>query len=199
MISNEYTYRTIKQNLIDGLSKKEFLLSKLLTIVFLAIISTVFIFLIAFSLGLINTKTLSFSTILSETSFIVAFFISQLSFFIFCLFSGVLIKRSAFALGFLMLAYLGESIINLILRFTLFKSNPETAKFISSFFPFESINNLIISPLTRLEPYKQLERMTQIQSSEFTEYLNFSNVVIVLFWCTLFVYLSYQIIKKRDL
>lgn len=28
MISNEYSHRTLKQNLIDGLSKKEFILSK---------------------------------------------------------------------------------------------------------------------------------------------------------------------------
>ena len=34
MIGNEYSNKTLKQNLIDGLSKKEFILSKFYTIVF---------------------------------------------------------------------------------------------------------------------------------------------------------------------
>jgi len=33
MMSNEYTNKTIKQNLIDGLSKKEFIASKFLTVI----------------------------------------------------------------------------------------------------------------------------------------------------------------------
>ena len=35
MMSNEYSYRTLKQNLIDGLSKKEFVLSKFRELIFL--------------------------------------------------------------------------------------------------------------------------------------------------------------------
>ena len=33
MMANEYSNRTLKQNLIDGLSKKEFVISKFLTVV----------------------------------------------------------------------------------------------------------------------------------------------------------------------
>lgn len=44
MMSNEYSNRTIKQNLIDGLSKKEFILSKFLTVLVFSGISTIFLF-----------------------------------------------------------------------------------------------------------------------------------------------------------
>ena len=44
MIGNEYSNKTLKQNLIDGLSKKEFILSKFYMIVFFSLISTVIIF-----------------------------------------------------------------------------------------------------------------------------------------------------------
>ena len=37
MIGNEYSNKTIKQNLIDGLSKKEFILSKFYTIIFFSL------------------------------------------------------------------------------------------------------------------------------------------------------------------
>src|SRR5690554_4375533 len=42
MVANEYSYRTLKQNLIDGLSKKEFLLSKFYMVLVLSLISTLF-------------------------------------------------------------------------------------------------------------------------------------------------------------
>ena len=51
MMSNEYTYKTIKQNLIDGLSKKEFIASKFLTVVLFSIVSTVFVGVISLILG----------------------------------------------------------------------------------------------------------------------------------------------------
>jgi ABC-type transport system involved in multi-copper enzyme maturation permease subunit len=47
MMANEYSYGTLKQNLIDGMSKKEFILSKFLTVVLFATISTVFVFIMS--------------------------------------------------------------------------------------------------------------------------------------------------------
>ncbi|MNX90047.1 ABC-2 family transporter protein [compost metagenome] len=44
MMANEYTYGTLKQNLIDGLSKKEFIQSKVITVVLFALVSTIFVF-----------------------------------------------------------------------------------------------------------------------------------------------------------
>src|SRR5210317_150486 len=51
MICNKYSNRTLKQNLIDGLSKKEFILSKFYTVVLLAFVSTVFVFFVSLILG----------------------------------------------------------------------------------------------------------------------------------------------------
>ena len=47
MMANEYSYRTLKQNLIDGLSKKEFVMSKFITVVGYALASTIFVFLVS--------------------------------------------------------------------------------------------------------------------------------------------------------
>ncbi len=52
MMANEYSNRTLKQNLIDGLSKKEFVLSKFLTVVLFATVSTLFVFAVSLLLGL---------------------------------------------------------------------------------------------------------------------------------------------------
>jgi ABC-type transport system involved in multi-copper enzyme maturation permease subunit len=52
MMANEYSYGTLKQNLIDGMSKKELVLSKFLTVVAFALASTVFVFVMSIILGL---------------------------------------------------------------------------------------------------------------------------------------------------
>src|SRR6187402_2359179 len=51
MMANEYTYGTLKQNLIDGLSKKEFIESKFLTVLLFALGSTAFVFVLSLILG----------------------------------------------------------------------------------------------------------------------------------------------------
>ena len=43
MMANEYSNKTLKQNLIDGLSKKEFIASKFLTVFAFSVISTLFV------------------------------------------------------------------------------------------------------------------------------------------------------------
>ena len=51
MIGNEYSYKTLKQNLIDGLSKSEFLRSKIYAIVAFVTLSTLLVFVISLILG----------------------------------------------------------------------------------------------------------------------------------------------------
>ena len=51
MMANEYSYGTLKQNLIDGMSKKEFVISKFLTVLLFAVISTLFVFVVSLILG----------------------------------------------------------------------------------------------------------------------------------------------------
>ena len=70
MMANEYSNKTIKQNLIDGLSKKEFILSKFLTVISFALISTVFVFVVSMILGLIYSDYNEFSIIFSDMEFI---------------------------------------------------------------------------------------------------------------------------------
>ena len=99
MVANEYSNKTLKQNLIDGLSKKEFILSKFYAVFCLSLISTIFVFLVSIILGLIYSSYTEPSVIFSDLEFLLAFFVKLLGFFSFGLFLGMLIKRSAFAVA----------------------------------------------------------------------------------------------------
>jgi hypothetical protein len=52
MMANEYSYGTLKQNLIDGLSKREFICLNFDGAVIFSFVLTVFVFLMSLILGL---------------------------------------------------------------------------------------------------------------------------------------------------
>jgi ABC-type transport system involved in multi-copper enzyme maturation permease subunit len=75
MMANEYSYGTLKQNLIDGLSKKEFILSKFLTVVLFAFCSTVFVFVMTLILGFSFSSYTELDVVFMDLDYLLAFFI----------------------------------------------------------------------------------------------------------------------------
>ncbi|MFH6601972.1 ABC transporter permease [Maribacter algicola] len=196
MMANEYSNKTIKQNLIDGLSKKEFILSKFLTVLSFALISTLFVFVVSLILGLVYSDYDELSIIFSDLEFLLAFFVKLVGFFSFCLFLGILVKRSAFALGFLILWQIFEGFVRGMIRWKLF--NEETTDTIMGFFPLNSMWNLIKEPVTRLEAVQSVA--DQVGEQIVLNYrTHWYEILIVLAWTAIFIYLSYVLLKKRDL
>ena len=197
MMSNEYTNRTLKQNLIDGLSKWEFVLSKFYTVIAFSIISTIFIFLLTIILGYSFSDYTEFGIVIRETDFLFAYFLKLVAFFSFCLFLGVLVKRSAFALGFLFVWWIVENILYAFLNFKVFKGTDIADKIIQ-FFPLEAMSNLINRPFERLDFIQTAAN--QLKADINIDYaVHWYEVLIVLVWIFLFIYGTYALLKKRDL
>jgi len=197
MMANEYSYGTLKQNLIDGLSKKEFILSKFLMIIVFAFCSTVFVFIMSLVLGYSYSDSTEFSVVFTDLNYLLAFFVKLTGFFSFCLFLGILVKRSAFAIGFLLVWYIAENIIQGFLNFRLFQEG-NTAAIIGQFLPLESISNLIIEPFSRLSVVKNIE--TQIGVENIKDYsVHYLPLLIVSTWTIIFLLASHKLFKNRDL
>lgn len=197
MMSNEYSYRTLKQNLIDGLSKKEFVLSKFITVIGYALLSTVFVFLLSMVLGLSFSDYNELGIIFSDMEYLFAYFVKLVGFFAMCLFLGVLVKRSAFAIGFLVIWWIVEKVIYLLLKFKLFKGT-DVAEQVSQFFPIEAMANLIKEPFTRLGAVQSAANTLGEELTKSYD-VHLLDIGIVLIWTALFVYWSYSILKRRDL
>lgn len=197
MMANEYSYGTLKQNLIDGMSKKEFILSKFLTVILFAFSSTVFVFIMSLLLGYSFSSYTEFGIVFSDLEYLLAYFVKLVGFFSFCLFLGILIKRSAFAIGFLFIWFLTEKISYGIFKFEVFNRNPVVDD-IYRFMPLESMSNLIMEPFSRLSVIKNIQKA--VGENGISDYdVHFSSILIVLVWTAIFLFLSYKIIKKRDL
>ncbi|MFT5238362.1 MAG: ABC-2 type transport system permease protein [Flavobacteriaceae bacterium] len=197
MMSNEYSYSTLKQNLIDGLSKKEFVLSKFITVALFAAISTIFLFIVSITLGLSFSDYTEFGIVFSDLEYMLAYFVKLVAFFSFCLFLGILVKRSAFALGFLIIWFIIEKISYGLLKWEIFKDT-NIAENVTQFFPLEAMANLIKEPFTRLGAVQSAAN--QLGEAFDKNYdVEWHTLLITLVWTGLFIYWSYVILKRRDL
>ncbi len=192
MIGNEYSNKTLKQNLIDGLSKREFILSKFYTIVFFSLTATLLIGVATFLIGMYYSSYTEINIIFREVEFLLGYFVKLVGFFSLCLFFGMLLKRSAFALAFLFLLWIFELIIYGLMEWKIDGDLPEK---IYNVLPIQSMYKLIDQPIQRIV-------MTKFPDKAELGYdyaVHFSEVVVVLGWTALFIFLSYRLLKKRDL
>ena len=120
-ITQEFTNRKFKQNIIDGLSKKEFLTSKILTIISFSLISTLVVFLVSLGLVLTYSEETTSAVMFKEIYFIGTYFLKLITFFSFFMFLSILFRNAIFVfLGFFVW-WIFENILTGIEFFTLLK------------------------------------------------------------------------------
>ncbi|AZQ44595.1 ABC transporter permease [Nonlabens ponticola] len=199
LTASEYSNRTIKQNLIDGLSKKELILSKFYLALALTVAVTVVVFFASLILGLIYSDYNEIGIIFSDLHFMLAFFVSHLVFFCFCLFAGILVKRSAFALGLIFVWFIFESVLNLIAMGLDKYYTLNIGDYLDHILPLNAMSNLIKQPFTRLELVNSTINQTNIEGLNFEYQIEWLDVLSVTIWSFLFIYWSYLLLKRRDL
>ena len=145
VVTNEYSFKTHRQNIIDGLSRSQFILVKLFDGLIIAVVSTILVFFTALFFGYYEGHTdLSFDNF----QHIFYFFLQALSYCWIAIVFGVLFKRSGIAIGvFFLYTLVLENVLALILN----------RAFPSSFFLTGSGNYLPIATNNRLTPFPVLE------------------------------------------
>ena len=182
-ITNEFTFQTIRLNIVNGMSRSDFILSKLQFIILLSLASTLIIFLSGLYLGLMYSSAKEFSLIFSKSIFLLAYFIEISTYLIFALFIGILIKKTGFSIIVFMLYLLIEPIID-------YKIPDKYCPYL----PLNAMNSLIRTPNTSLIKIK-----SPGFNYDFQEFLAISDVAICLGYAALFIGLIYLILKKRNL
>ncbi len=178
-ITNEYSYRTLRQNIIDGMSRWEFLASKMLTNFLLSFMSLAMVFLITLITGLIYTPNLSGMKIFTDMEFFFAYFLEIFAFLSYALMIGVLVQRSGLSIVLLLLSHMIEMIVK--------ENIDEYVPWLIQFFPMESISNLVPMPFARYA------------FQEIRDYLTVASITIALGWIFLFNFFSYLKLKRADI
>ncbi len=183
-ITNEYQYRTIRQNIIDGLSRWEFILSKILMNVLLSLMSVAMLLMIILFTGMIYTPSPEWVDIVTGMEFLPAYFLEIFAFLSFALMLGIFVKRSGLTIVLLLLSHMIEGIFKVNI---FHENNEDSIGWLKQFFPLESITNLVPMPFPRYA-------FQQIQ-----DYVSITAVVIALGWTFLFNYVSYVKFSKSDI
>ena len=198
-ICQEFSNRMFKQNLIDGLSREEFIFSKLLTILIFTGFSTIVVFIMAFALGKSYSDTQESELIFKETYFIFNYFLKLFSFFSFLMFLSILFRKSIFVfLGFFMFWFVEKILIG-VESFGVMRNINElqrakilnTKIFYTDYLPLESMSNLIPNPLIRTN-------MAKLLGMQFKFEYPVGSVVACIIWSAVFLTGSYYILKKKD-
>ena len=96
LLTNEFNYKTHRQNIIDGLSRTQFIYVKMMLCVLIALVSTIIVGLVAFFFGMYeNAAAFSFQNV----QYIGMFFIQTLSYTAVALVIATLFRRSGIAIG----------------------------------------------------------------------------------------------------
>ncbi len=177
-VCNEISYGTLRQNIMNGLSRGEFMISKFFLILLLSLSAMAFLLLTGLVFGFIYTRDLEFHEVVKYAEFLPAYFLQVTLYQLVAFLLALVIRRTGLTMGLLILyTYIVEPIVVFRIK----------TDWIKNLFPLRSINNLIHLPFS-----KYLLRETQ-------DYVALQDLGMALLYASLFVYLIFLVLKKRDL
>jgi ABC-2 type transport system permease protein len=95
LVSNEFTFKTHRQNIIDGLSRKQFVQVKLADALIIAIVSTLVVFIITLLFGILGGSQFTFEGM----EYIGYYFICSLIYILFGMTIAFLLRKAALSVG----------------------------------------------------------------------------------------------------
>lgn len=189
LFTNEYTFKTHRQNIIDGLSRQQFISVKMMMAVIFAIASTLLVLLSALIFGLASGTSFS----LHGIEFAGYFFLKAVSYNLIAILFSVLVKRTGFAIGIFFI-YLGaENIISRLLDFLSLKIRTDSGTdlgYIGDYLPMNAADGLLEFP-----PHVIKTMSKSIMPSDYT-WLVF---VLAMVYLAIFYFWSRRKFIKADL
>ena len=138
VVTNEYQFRTVRQNVIDGLSRWQTIVSKLLLILLFAIGSTLIVATIALLCGLFLSEEGSGTLSFEKAEFLGFYFVQLFGYMSFALLVATLLRKQAMSIiAFLAYILVAEPVLH-------YRFLPEAW---APYLPLEALGSLLPNPL----------------------------------------------------
>jgi ABC-2 type transport system permease protein len=187
LITNEFTYKTIRQNIVNGMSKRDFLVSKLQLILLFSIIITVILGIVIFFLGWTHSDAQQMKMMMDKFWFLPGFFVQILSYLIFAFFFGFLLRHTGLSIAlFILYSLIIEPVIYYILKIPALQPNT-----ISPYLPVNSVLRIVDYPAI---PFLQKFMGLTLQDS-----VSLLNCGISLLYSALMIGIVFWVMAKKDL
>lgn len=187
-VTIDVTTKTMRQNIITGLSRKEYFLAKFFSINVIALVATLYYFLLAMIFGWLNTKNPSFSLLLDNEMAVPRFWLMSFAYLCFALLLAFFFRKPGIAV-FVYLTYMivGEPIMKILIKRYIMDN-----KFVN-YLPMNVAEDLMPFPVTKMaESFgrKEVEEML----------LPYGEAgILTVIWTLLIIALTYYIFNKRDI
>jgi len=136
-ITNEHSYKTFRQNIISGLTRHDFFMAKILSILAIILFCTLYFILVGYVVGSYYTRDPQWDEMTEHAGAIANFALVCLAYSVYGLLLGVLVKRTGFALFIYMVAGM---FLEKIFRWLIHKNLFDNVSM--HFYPFNSVNDL---------------------------------------------------------
>jgi len=187
LITNEFTFKTIRQNVINGMSKAEFLGSKLLIIMLVSVTVTILLTIGTLILGIAHTSDLTFSMVLEKSTFMIGFFITMLTIQVYALFFGFILRNTGLSIAlFTLYLFIVEPILYYFLK--------SPVVFPNNISPYLPVNAVL-----RITEYPSIQVLKNIMGINLQESVSFAAICIPLGYSAIMVGIVYWVLVKRDL
>ena len=180
-VAREFSLKTARQNVIDGLSKAQFVWSKVYFILFMAFMLTLLVFGLCIIFATIESPALSFEMMIENIHFIPAYFVHLLQSMTFAMLLAVLIRKPGIAVVVSFGYIWFDLLLSAFFRFEF------DLPLLGSMFPVYSQYSLIDSPFLK---FILSEVNTSVEPGA---------LMISIGWIIANVAISHRIVHKRNL
>ncbi|MDR0802627.1 ABC transporter permease subunit [Fluviicola sp.] len=179
--TNDIQYKTMRQNIIEGLTKHQVILGKFVFVIFLGTVATLYTFLCGLVIGLIESSN---TDVYQHIHLNILYFIQTIGYFSFAFLFAIVVKRPAIAIVTFILYFPVETIIGNIISPKMYR-----------FFPLKVYADLTPIPFFKavLNSGSRVEK-TNILILSLSEQLMLASGYIIL--CFAF---TYVLLRRRDL
>ncbi len=187
-ITTEYSYRTMRQNIITGLSRRQYFLGKVYFILAMSLLATLYYCLCALIIGYFGTTSIYWHKVVQNADYIPRYFLMCLGYMSFGLFLGFWIKKTGVAL-FLYLVYI--MFLEVVLRWGVHFQLLENGSM--RFYPMNAVEDLVPAPLTEVAG----EFLSKYGFQLFLSPVEAAITTII--YSAIFVGLAYRVVVRSDL
>lgn len=187
LITNEFNFKTIRQNIINGMSKTEFLVSKFQIIFLLSLLVTVILAIVIFILGVTHTDISGGESIFKKFVFIPGFFIQVITFLCYAFFLGFILRNTGLAIA---LFTLYTIIIEPILYFLL----KAPFMFENKIYTYLPVNSVI-----RIAEYPAIPKLMGVLNFQVQSTVSLVSVLVPIAYSAILMTIVYFVVNRKDL
>mgnify|MGYP002633842570 CR=1 FL=1 len=190
LVGNEFSFRTFRQHVIDGLSRDELLIGKLIVIGVIALANTIMIFIFGWIFGLIYSSGYAFADTFSHLYILGIYFIQAVAYMIMALFLTIWLKNKTLSMVVLLMYFLIlEPILGLVVRKYVWVK-------LGLFFPAKVMKKLTTIPENGVIEFIKVNAEFNGLGESLPLYLT---VIMAIGYSLIFYFIARWILLKRDL